>query len=167
MNGYEKGKIYRIIGEGVYYGSTIQKINRRLVNHKSKYNQYLQDNSQQYCSSFEVLKHGNYKIELVEDYPCSSRIELELKEKYYITNFECVNKNIPTRTDKEYREDNKAKILEKKKKYREDNKEVIKKYFELNKEAIKKQKKKYYEENKEAFKKRQKAYHSKKIKDIN
>ena len=44
MNGFEKGKIYRIIGEGVYYGSTIQKINRRLVNHKSKYNQYLQDN---------------------------------------------------------------------------------------------------------------------------
>ena len=49
-----------------------------------------------------------------------------------------LNKYIPARTLKEYREDNKEKIAEK-----------IKKYYEDNKEKIKEQKKEYYENNKE------------------
>ena len=49
-----------------------------------------------------------------------------------------MNKYIPTRNTKEWYEDNKEKILEKKKIYNEDNKEQIKEYN-----------KKYYEDNTE------------------
>jgi hypothetical protein len=31
-------------------------------------------------------------MELVEDYPCESRKELEEREAYYINNYECINK---------------------------------------------------------------------------
>jgi len=31
-------------------------------------------------------------MDLVEDFPCNSRKELEARESYYINNFECINK---------------------------------------------------------------------------
>jgi hypothetical protein len=50
---------------------------------------------------------------LVENYSCNSKKELETRERYYIENNECVNKNMPTRTMKEYQEENKEKIKKK------------------------------------------------------
>lgn len=190
MNGYENGKIYKLECNGlVYYGSTKQSLEERLRSHKAHYNQYLRDNSKTYFTSYEVLKNGDYKIELVEDYPCSSKLELELREKYYITNFDCVNKCIPRRTREEYFEANKDKIKQQRsergKKYREGNEELVKKkkefydentdkileqkkqYYEANKELIKQKVKAYRDANKEAIsKKRKEAYQAKKVKDI-
>jgi len=50
---------------------------------------------------FDVFDtHGveNCKIELVEEFPCESKEQLNKREGYYIQNNECVNKNIPGRT---------------------------------------------------------------------
>ncbi len=153
MNGYENGKIYKLECNGlVYYGSTIQTLQKRLIDHICHYNIYLRDNKH-YLSSFDILKLEGYKIELVEDYPCSSKKELELREKYYITNFECVNKYIPKRTDKEYYQA---------------NKERVKAYREANKKAINERAKSYREANRDIINRKQnEKYHSKKIKDIN
>jgi hypothetical protein len=77
---------------------------------------------------------------------------LNKKEREYIDNLECVNKIIPTRTPKEYYEDNKDKMKE----YREDNKDKIKEvnkiYCENNKDKIKETKKIYDDANKESKK---------------
>jgi hypothetical protein len=174
MNGYEGGKIYRLVCNGlVYYGSTKQSLKDRIRAHRAHYNQHLNGKGH-YYASFEILKLGDCKIELVEDYPCSSKKELELREKYYITSFECVNKSIPRRTTKEYLEANKEKIKEKNRlrgiKYREGNEELVKRkkqFYDEHKADILKQKKEYYEANKELIKQKAKAYReAKKVKDI-
>lgn len=144
---YSKGKIYKIVNEDlpdlVYYGSTIQTIKKRFNEHKSKNN---------VCCSKKLFKTDKVKIELVENYPCNTKRELEIREKYYILKFECINSSVPSNTK------TKEELKIKMKKYRENNKESIKiqqkKYREDNKEAIKIKKKKYQEDNKEAINKR-------------
>ena len=124
MTDYQKGKVYQIntsLGPEVYYGSTTQSLKQRMAEHKFHF----------LCTSHLIFKkHGfeNCKIELVEDYPCNSRKELETRERFYIENNVCINKCIPTRTDAEYRADNKEKIKTQSKQYTIDNKEKIREY---------------------------------------
>jgi hypothetical protein len=49
-------------------------------------------------TSFKILKHGNYQIQLVENYPCKNSKELHAREKYWIEKTNCIDKNIPTQT---------------------------------------------------------------------
>jgi len=110
-NKYQQGKIYKIVcnitGE-VYYGSTIDTLNRRLTKHKQ---------SRKSCSSRNIIERGDYEMILIKNYPCNNVYELEEEESNYIRNNTCINVVIPNRTQKEYYEDNKKKILEKIKKY--------------------------------------------------
>jgi hypothetical protein len=123
---YVNGKIYKIVcnetGE-IYYGSTIQKLNERMNKHKSQKN----------CESKQIINRNNYYCELIENYSCNNKKELETREKWYILNNDCINQKIPTRTMKEYRQDNKEKIKEYSKQYCEDNKEKL---IEKRKEKI-------------------------------
>jgi hypothetical protein len=158
MNGYENGKIYRLTCNGlVYYGSTKQTLNQRFKVHTAPTNR---------CSSKKLFELGDVEIELVENYPCNSKRELEEREKHYITNFECINKTVPTRTTEEYKLANKDKIKKRQyiynKKYREGNEELVKikkEFYDENRDKILEQKKKYYEENKELIKERRKKYY--------
>jgi len=100
MNKYEKGKIYKIVNDDmpdkVYYGSCVQKyLSNRLTVHKSTLNKKYP------CSSKILYEKGKPRIELVENFPCNSKKELEERERYYIENNECVNIKIPGRTQKE------------------------------------------------------------------
>ena len=156
MPDYKKGKIYKLWSphgteEEVYYGSTCNDLRFRKNGHKSK---------SKCTSNILFEKYDDVRIELVEDYPCNNKEELNKKEGHYIRNNPCLNKVIPCRTYKEYCEDNK----EKKKEYRENNKEAIaeynKEYYENNKKKIAEQRKEkskeYYENNKEKIKERMK-----------
>ena len=63
------GKIYKITSsktDNVYIGSTIQTLNDRFLKHKSNYKLY-QNNKYANVSSNEILKHGDAKIELIEE----------------------------------------------------------------------------------------------------
>jgi hypothetical protein len=127
-NKYSRGKIYKLVPktyEGVYityYGSTCEKyLSSRLSKHKYDYKNKI-------VSSFKLFEDygiDNIDIILVENYPCNNRYELEARERFYIEGNICLNKAIPTRTYKEYYQDNKEEISEKGKKYRELNKEII------------------------------------------
>ena len=152
---YKQAKIYKIVcnitGE-IYYGSTIQTLQERLMGHKK---------TRKSCISRNIIDRGDYKIELIKDYPCNSKKELELEETKYIREINCINKNLPCRTPKEYYEDNKKEILEKLKNYYEDNKDKKDKkieyqieYYEKNKEKILEYHKEYYEENKKEINKK-------------
>ena len=57
---------------------------------------------------------------------------MKARERHYIENFECVNKNVPNRTHKEWREA---------------NPEYQKEYCEENKEQIAEYQKEYYNKN--------------------
>ena len=85
MSDYSKGKIYRLLCDDpnlVYYGSTVRELEKRLIGHTCKSNS---------CSSKILVEAGGIRIELVENYPCNSKAELELREKMYIRSNNCVN----------------------------------------------------------------------------
>ena len=127
MSDYSQGKIYKIISSEcdlVYYGSTCITLKERLIKHKSDYKYYL-EGKKNYMTSFVIIEKGNYEIVLVEDYPCNSKAELHLRERFYIENNECVNKCIPGRTPKEYQRDNCEIIREQRKQYYKDNCKII------------------------------------------
>lgn len=158
MANYNNGKIYKIespLGDKVYYGSTTkQYLSQRMTKHRGDYKQWLNDKASLVMSYKLFDEYGleNCKIVLIENYPCESKDELRAREAHYIKSFECVNKNIPGRTDKEYREDNKNKIAERDKQWYENNRNKIleqkKQYYEVNKDKIADKDKRYYENNK-------------------
>jgi hypothetical protein len=120
---YSNAKIYKIIDNtngDVYIGSTCLPLAKRLKYHQYKYKYYLNE-KYHFVTSFKILENNDYSIELLEDYPCESKFELHEREQFYIKNNKCVNKYIPNRTDKEYREDNKDSIRE----YQQNNKDTI------------------------------------------
>ena len=109
---YKNGKIYRLVcnvSGKQYVGSTTQPLSKRKSTHKANYNQW-KNNNRGYTSSFEIIDGGNCDIVLIENYPCSNKEELHARERFFIESVECVNKNIPTRTKKEYIQDNKQHI---------------------------------------------------------
>ena len=153
MVNYNNGKIYKIVCDTtglMYVGSTTkQYLSQRLDSHRSKFKGWKNGNHKEYTTSFKVLENDNFTIVLLELVNCETKDQLTARERFYIESNVCVNKNIPTRTQKEYDEANK----EKKKEYRETNKEQIteyqKEYRETNKEAIAENQKEYRESNKE------------------
>lgn len=103
MPDYSNSKIYKLVSKNtddVYYGSTTLKLNQRLQSHLSEYKRFT-NGINCYMSSFDIIKHNNVDIVLLELYPCNKKRELELRERYYIDNNNCVNKNRPVITLKE------------------------------------------------------------------
>jgi len=127
MPDYLQGKIYNIIsGDLRYYGSTCEKyLSRRLQGHV----QHFRKNTQ-WQTSFHLLETGNFKIELVENYPCTSKEELHKRERWWIENNTCVNHNLPSRTNAEYQKI--PKMVEYKKKWYEKKKKKIEKKKKKN-----------------------------------
>jgi hypothetical protein len=90
------GKIYKLVCNvtgDVYYGSTISSLKYRLSQHKSSYKRYLQG-KERYYTSFKIIENGDYRIELVEDYKCMNRNQLEKIEGIYIKYNDCINRII-------------------------------------------------------------------------
>jgi hypothetical protein len=80
MPKFENGKIYKIIGNGLtYIGSTTEPIKKRLNRHLD----YIKQG--RYCSSSKVLSGTDYKIELIEDFPCENNSQLTEREYYWFS----------------------------------------------------------------------------------
>jgi hypothetical protein len=149
------GRIYKIFcnetGE-CYYGSTEQTLSRRLSVHKKDYKSWKKA-ERGYVSSYKIIERGNFTISLMEEGDFENKDFMKARERHYIENNECVNKNVPNRTKKEYYEANKENIAEQQKQYNEANKEHItekkKEYYEANKERITEQIKEYREAHRE------------------
>jgi adenylate kinase family enzyme len=136
MVNYANGKIYKICpisGEDeCYIGSTTKKyLSTRMSTHRHKYIKKLKGSESRIL--FDKYGIENCKIVLIKKFPCTCKEELDAEEAKHIKNNNCVNKNIPGRTKKQYRQDNKEKA----KQYRQDHKEYFKQYYQNNKEQIK------------------------------
>jgi hypothetical protein len=149
---YSNGKIYKIIDAtngDVYIGSTCKTLEERLKAHQYNYKSYL-NGDLKYMSSYNILKNNNYSIELLENCVCESKIELKERERFYILNNKCVNRNIPNRTDKEYYRDNQDKIKEYRQEHQNKMKEYNNEYYKQNQEKLRQ----YYQDNKEKINKK-------------
>lgn len=105
MPNYSKGKIYKIYSSKdptlCYYGSTTEHyISSRFAKHFYKYKMGILEKEN--CASRLVFDAGDYKCSVVEEYPCSNKQELCLREQFYIKNNPCVNiqKAFATEEDK-------------------------------------------------------------------
>ena len=131
MVNYNQGKIYKIVDNtngNIYVGSTCEAtLAKRLAKHIETFKSYKQGKSS-YMSSYKIIQNGNYDIVLLELYPCESRDQLHSRERYYIETLNCINLIIPTRTHKEWAQENKEHLKEKLKKYVNNNMDKIKAY---------------------------------------
>ena len=172
MPDYSKGVIYKIVClnpeiKDFYVGSTTDLKDRENY-HKTdccdetregynyKVYQFIRDNG----------NWENWEMIHIEDYPCDTRYQLESRERYYIETLgSTLNTRIPTRTQKERREDNREIIKEQNKIYHEKNREIIlkkqKEYSNQNKEKIAEKDKRYREKNREALREYAKQYNQK------
>ena len=112
---YSNGKIYKIVCNKtglVYTGSTCRELDKRLKEHEYDAKRYLDKNSNVFVSSIYIIIGNDFKIELIENYPCNHKKELQKKEFYYINTIECVNTNRTANSNKniEYHE-NMLKLL--------------------------------------------------------
>ena len=137
MNKYSNGKIYKIVSnqtDDIYIGSTCQKLCQRMCNHRCNFKLW-KNGKYYFVTSFELIKHDDCKIILIEDYQCDNKEQLNQRERFYVENMDCVNKCIPGRTRKEYGKEhyqnNRELLCEKAKIYRESHKYKIR---ENNKE---------------------------------
>jgi len=152
---YKNAKIYKLISyqaNDIYIGSTCSPLYKRLHEHKSHYLKW-QEHTFNYISSFEIVKHGDAQILLIEEFPCDNKDQLRAREGHWIKTLECVNKKVAGRSKRQHYEDNKEEILEKCKAYRDIHKQEDKQrhhnYYEQHQQKIKARSKEYFENNKE------------------
>jgi len=141
MPDYQQGKIYKLWSPSknlVYYGSTIQSLAQRLAKHKNGYKRYNNGDNNLYVTSHLVLDCEDYKMELVEEYPCNNKQQLLIKEGEYIKNNDCVNRCVAGRTkieySRQYHKDNTEKESEYHKNWYVNNIEKRRAYLEATKE---------------------------------
>ena len=81
---YQNGKIYKVVcldTGRIYIGSTYKTLEQRLKCHESFYKSYL-NGKYSYVYCFDIIKDGNYTIELIEDYPCNIKQNWNVKKVY-------------------------------------------------------------------------------------
>jgi hypothetical protein len=140
-NNFDNAKIYCLSSphtELIYIGSTCMPLELRLRNHKELYRQFLKGNMNK-TTAFKLFELGDVLIEMVED--CSDvccKKALLKRERFWIENKNCVNKNIPARTLRESQVAYYTSHIEKIKQYYLDNREkkieYAKQYINNNKE---------------------------------
>ena len=171
MPKYENSVIYKLChyndleNENIYIGST--------TNFRSRKNKHKSDCNNENSKSYNLFVYqfirdnggwDEWQMIPIEIYPCNSNNELGIRERYHIELLKSkLNKVIPTRTDKEWVNDNKEKKSEYSKRYYDNNREKIaerdKKHYEANKEIILEKKKEYYEVNKQIKLEKAKNYY--------
>ena len=132
MPNYNKSIIYKLCCKDInikeiYIGSTTN-FTRRKHGHKSASNNEKASGYNSNVYRF-IRKNGgwiNWDMVLVEKVVCDNVLSLRKIEREYVEKLGAtLNKQVPSRNVKEYREDNKEKMKEYDKKYREYNNEKI------------------------------------------
>jgi len=141
--------IYQILDNTTgnsYIGSTVKPIKTRLSIHLSCYNKWVNNNYiTTYYSSFEILKNSNFIVYTLEYLPDANADTRYLRERHYVETIpNCVNKYIPSRTIKQYYNDNKTEITK-----------LVREYYEKNKEKCIKQIKERYDNNTNGYRDKQ------------
>ena len=171
---YQKAKIYKIICDEdptlVYYGSTCTRLSNRFAVHRSSYFRF-QAGKGHNVTSFQIVGFESAKIILVENFTCNSKEELCARERHWIDNNTCVNKQRPGATlggmkqyHIEYRKENAETIAQKQAQYYKDNAETIAqkqaKYRKDNADIIAQKRAQYYKDNAAVLNSKHKKYYA-------
>jgi len=138
MVNYANGKIYKLVNsvdDKIYVGSTCELL--RVRKYKHKYDAKIKP--AYVHTHLNQIGWDNVDIILIEAFECKNKDELHKRERHYIDELKSeLNKQLPTRTKVEWREDNKERRL----KYNKDR-------YAIKKVEILAAQKEYYEKNKD------------------
>lgn len=141
---YDNGKIYKITSkqtDKIYIGSTTMTLQKRFNSHKGN----------KKCSSKSILEYDDCIIELIENYPCKNRYDLEQRERHYQEQYaNLINIHKAGRRPEEIKEYAKKYNS----KYQKENTTKLKNYF-----------KDYYKKNKDDIIKRVTLHANKNIEE--
>lgn len=128
-----QGKIYALKSnqtDKIYIGSTIYDLSYRKRKHIENYNRYIRGKTlpgkTPYISSVELCKYDDMYIELIEEYPCENKRQLEKREGELQREMNCVNKIIANRSWKEHAQESEQ--------YRENRRKAQVRYREKHRE---------------------------------
>ena len=147
------GIIYKITCEltkEAYYGSTTTSLNLRKNNHKMGTS-----------TSKQIIDRGKWNIAAIETVTYEDKKELLMRERHYIENNECINKNLPIITAEEKKAHQQECIG---KWYVEHRREHIKACGEYTQNHLEQHKismKKYYNNNRDKMLEYQRQYRQK------
>ena len=100
MPNYEHGKIYAIRShqtDQIYIGSTVERLSARMSKHRASYKMFKKGKGH-FTTSFHMLEFDDAFIELIENFPCLCREELDRVEGQHIRSEPtAVNKNVAGR----------------------------------------------------------------------
>ena len=177
---YSKTIIYRIVCKDptikdCYVGSTTDFKSRK-SNHKSSCNCDNRGDRVYNYNIYQFIRNNggwdNWNMVEVEKYNAIDKLDADKRERYWLEFYQAtLNKNIPSRTRKEYNETFKDEILEYQKKYdekhRDEKLEYIKKYYEEHKDEKLEYFKKYRDENRVEINRKQQKYRDENRVEIN
>ena len=158
MTDYSKTKIYKIessLGDKVYVGSTAkQYLSQRFALHKAMYKRWKAGKVYK-MSSYDLFdEYGpeNCNIVLIEEFSCTSKDLKNAREAHFIKELNCVNKNIPGRTQKEYLKNDDDTFITYHKEYFKihtvEHSDYMKNYRLKNADKLKEYRKEYYKTKK-------------------
>jgi hypothetical protein len=129
MPDYSKAKIYAIRAPGtdsVYIGSTTKALSARMANHRATYRMWKDGRLNGVCASKGLMEQDGCYIELLEDFPCDNKEQLNKREGEIIRSMpNAINKNVAGRTSSEYFQENKEVIVAKHNEWLAANKERV------------------------------------------
>ena len=109
MVDYKKGKIYQIkntIDDDVYVGSTTNTLEGRMKGHRQGSHTKCKQHLALY-TKMNIYGFDKFFIELIEEYPCNSKLELGARECHWIKERGTLNKVIQGRTPHDWNDENK------------------------------------------------------------
>ena len=166
---YQKTLHYKIVCndltvQHVYNGATTD-FTRRKAQHKDYCRNVSNKTTKLYNMKIYTIirEHGgwdNWTMVLLEYYPCNSKLESSIRERYWYEELNStMNCQVPNRNHAEYRKEwdknNQDKIKNQKNKYRANNKDKINEYRANNKDKAKEQR----ANNKDKAKEQRAAYY--------
>jgi hypothetical protein len=160
LNKYQNGKSYKIWSletDEIYVGSTCSPLHKRMCWHRShaRCSKY---NHKQLYQMMNSMGHDAFHIELIEEYPCGCKTELNRREGMLIRELKpSLNSHVAGRTVAEYRKDNAERISLLNRRWKQEhadavkeyNQDYCKSYYLKNKENLMSRFKNYYETSKE------------------
>ena len=169
MVNYNQSIIYKLCCRDVditeiYVGSTTN-FYRRKSGHKCACNR--NDNKDYNCYVYQFIRENgswdNWDMVIVEAFSATDKNDLHKRERHWIETLKAkLNKQTPTRTNKEYQQLNSDKIKENNKQYHQLNRDKIlnrvKQYQQLHKEQTKQHKQTYREKNKDKLLEQSRQY---------
>ena len=166
---YSKNVIYKIVCNDLnitesYVGHTTD-FTKRKSGHK--YNCNNENCKEYYFNVYQFIRNNggwdNWCMIEIEKYACGDNNEACSRERYWLEMLKAtLNKNIPSRTHKEYYEDNKEEIKIKQKDYNLKHEDKVKQnhkdYYSKNIIIFKNNSSVYYDNNKEHITEKVKCY---------